>query len=602
MTTQHNTTINKLFFAILFALFVASCENPPSAFDEPETPAPQVPVSPTNPNPTDPILPNNTPDYIEVSTLSTYTVPKNNDGKTAYLIQYNPSSLTHTANECGSAILENQNASISNGNNASTSNASGNNASVESNYSVSRPFENFLNEFSFGGKSIDQLQWEERERIRKELFELSRKDPPVPAFTNSMSRSVVNENVVRSPLSVGDEKNFYAQGESKIFTLKAIGSTCRVWFCSDTTLVSSADLSFSNLATKFDTICEDEQKVFGSEIYPQDYLRYTNGNLYKDENGNLVPLWADPSGLVDILLFDIGGDAEETQTGGVFGYHFTADMRSQKYFDAYNSKQQTNDSKCFYIDSFFYKKYPNKILGTLAHEYQHMLGFIQKTVKNDVNHETWFTEMLSGLSEDIMASYFGETGPETGVHKSRVPLFNKSYKKGVTIWDNNQESYSAVFAFGSYLLRNYGGIKLIKEIACNQYVNEQAITKALETLGYNETFESVFLKYGQALLNTETNLPESALTFNRAVSEVIDGSTFSVGAIDLKKYGFKDATAHNANANGYVYGPLIYKSGTKVDLQARGFSIAFVGEVQEGTKINITQPTNSDIKMYLYFK
>ncbi|MBR7064434.1 MAG: hypothetical protein IKI31_04745, partial [Treponema sp.] len=295
MTTQHNTTINKLFFAILFALFVASCENPPAAFDEPETPSPQVPVSPINPNPTDPILPNNAPDYIYVSALSTYTVLKNNDGKTAYLIQYNPSLFTHTANECGSAILENQNASSSSGNNASTSNAN-----IKSNYSLNRPFENFLNEFSFGEKSYDQLQWEERERIRNELFELSRKAPPAPTFINFKNYVSINENVVRSPLSVGDEKNFYAQGESKIFTLKAIGSTCRVWFCNDTTLVSSADLSFSNLATKFDTICEDEQKVFGSEIYPQDYLRYTNGNLYKDENGNLVPLWADPSGFVDI--------------------------------------------------------------------------------------------------------------------------------------------------------------------------------------------------------------------------------------------------------------------------------------------------------------
>ena len=79
------------------------------------------------------------------------------------------------------------------------------------------------------------------------------------------------------------------------------------------------------------------------------------------------------------------------------------------------------------------------------------------------------------------------------------------YQSGLVDWldgdnDKLRYSYAGAYAFGAYLARNYGGASLIKEIATNEYVDQESITAALQACNYDETFETVFAKYMQALL------------------------------------------------------------------------------------------------------
>ena len=94
-------------------------------------------------------------------------------------------------------------------------------------------------------------------------------------------------------------------------------------------------------------------------------------------------------------------------------------------------------------------------------------------------------------------------------------------------------------------MRNYGGINLINKIATNQYTNEGAITKALQDSGYNETFYTVFQKFGSVYACTEG----SGLSLNKTVISSVNNITKTLEAINLTDYVFHEYSSLNALKN-----------------------------------------------------
>ena len=91
-------------------------------------------------------------------------------------------------------------------------------------------------------------------------------------------------------------------------------------------------------------------------------------------------------------------------------------------------------------------------------------------------------------------------------------------------------SYANSYAFGAYLLRNFGGIELIKKICQNDFVDEESITKALKSLGYNFTFSDVLLNFYQILFENQS------YSLNKEFSDDSFGCKLNIKAIDLKKF------------------------------------------------------------------
>jgi len=82
--------------------------------------------------------------------------------------------------------------------------------------------------------------------------------------------------------------------------------------------------------------------------------------------------------------------------------------------------------------------------------------------------------MLSMMTKDVIASQIGISFSNSE-HKVRVrmPTFlTDYYRVGITEWDGSSVSYAKGIAFGAYLLRNYGGASLLKEMVASNSTKE----------------------------------------------------------------------------------------------------------------------------------
>ncbi|MDE5899023.1 MAG: hypothetical protein K2H09_07165, partial [Treponemataceae bacterium] len=151
----------------------------------------------------------------------------------------------------------------------------------------------------------------------------------------------------------------------------AVGAHCEVWFIDSTDAVSADGIDFQAVADKFDTIYELEAGVFGR---PQ----YTAAEVHLEAKDQFI--LPDSGGKITILLLDIDADAGQQNASVVMGYFYAADMLSSAAASSMSVK--TNGRELIYIDSYCMERYPKATYATLAHEFQHLLNFVQKTIRN----------------------------------------------------------------------------------------------------------------------------------------------------------------------------------------------------------------------------
>ena len=354
----------------------------------------------------------------------------------------------------------------------------------------------------------------------------------------------------------------YAHGA----VLKALGTHCNVWYKEKTGININNDNIFQSLANNFDSIYEKETYIFGS-------------NKITVSNNNLVTSTATKP-KVNILVYDLFDDYLQTKedNAGTFGYFTYIDLVRNTTLQANTrtSNLKSNECQCVHIDSYFLSVSAAQVYSTLGHEFQHLLNFVNKTANNlsdadsplsDSSHsETWFNEMMSMVCEDIMLTQLNlpvYAGPQ-----SRLDIFNQSYYYGFNLWYPSDDervyiSYANAYAFGAYLLRNYG-IDAIRNIATNSYNNEAAISH-----GVGVGFDTLFKNFYNVILNPKA----SNYTLNKPVSAIytINGSsvTFNCAAINLFDYQTLEASEIDYNTVKYIYqaeinqnyyGPIIFRN------------------------------------------
>lgn len=347
--------------------------------------------------------------------------------------------------------------------------------------------------------------------------------------------------------------------------LKYEGQYCKVYQVIDENFkskVSSNNINYKEIANKFDKIYLRETEYFGTNIHAE-----TNTFIASPEK-------------ITILLFDINKDSYNGQNSGVFGYFYENDL--------YKNSSYSNQTQIFYLDDYFAATYPNYIYSTIAHEFQHMLLFINKTIINN-NKEasaSWFTEMLSLIAEEMMQDILEIS--DKASPKSRLEVFNTSYNLGFTDWQGDQSSYANAYAFACFLTRNFGGESLIKEITHNEYNNSQAILKALELKGYNETIESLIKKFAQIIIFTN-NYSFTSNNFY-SINKNLDNSILKPINLQASSY----------ESNSYIQtNPYIYSSEKEgqVSLAPNSFSVHYIGRGVKDFTINL--PENPNVKIYI---
>ena len=276
---------------------------------------------------------------------------------------------------------------------------------------------------------------------------------------------------------------------------------------------------------------------------------------------DLIPLEA--AGQIHILLLDIESDGIEADSFTLGYYH---PIHNVLHDPAYPQTLASAQRLIFFMDSALLSisegptwevtdYSPSTLLSTLAHEFQHMIHFYQKLIRNGLPppaSEAWLNEMASEVTEDLIAGKLGTPGPR-GVAsndptagaarntRGRLPRYNLFNDFQVTRWDGELYNYSINYALGAYLARTYGA-ELFRKIVQNDQAGVDAIEAALTSEGHSDSFADVLTNWAIAnLLSDDTSAPHpyrynSGTWFTSAVG----GQTFRLGSINLFNYRYEE--------------------------------------------------------------
>ena len=489
--------------------------------------------------------------------------------------------------------------------------------------------------------------------------------PPtsVNVIANPSRAATSGEPFDKSDPRIGQTRSIYVDADSDLstfrqerMTLYAIGYkpgsdndiACLVWAnANDVEASGMANTSsktkiglgvIQDIALKFVQHYQFEESLFGGT---SDQLITKYGSDISMKDNGPTKDW------VNIVLYDIGRDGT-AGTCGVVGYFFSKDYYQSASYPSSDAKSITNEGKYFYIDIPFcnydssrntYKidndEVSGTVISTLFHEYQHMIDFntkknVQHPSQDDENHCTWYNEMLSMLCEDIMGEQL-ELHDEDRVATGRIKNFNAYYYYSGTaqyLKTNSWISYGTAYAFGAWLVRNFGGWRLIQEMSTNNAVGTESIVQAVNAVNSTDvTWDWLFKEYikacgfrttfaedhGYSTLNTLPNgvgkytfkiddskgvnakIPLYVRLSGSLVGGEEEGDNALYGTlkgINLWSYSYR---------NKSTYGPALLSSNTSVDVQPTGFVFRNIGKAtQDSVELRFTTSSNANEKLYIF--
>ncbi|MDR0408934.1 MAG: hypothetical protein LBH18_00850 [Spirochaetaceae bacterium] len=416
----------------------------------------------------------------------------------------------------------------------------------------------------------------------------------------NMRSAARNTSVAPPNYQVSDTRGFWTQDATgRKFTmipatLRATRDHCNIWVADtnysdgdkkDNTITAS---DAKELAEKFDIIYEKETAVFGYE--------YGGGPDSSAPHGGVD---GDPK--VQIFVYDIFGDFFKGQNGGVFGYFWPGDEQ-----EITNS----NKAEIFYIDAHFTSLSPAGMYSTLAHEFQHMIHYNQKFMTKGKNSGIWYNEMLSMLAEDLIDPFIGIEATKDGHPiENRIPRFLDKYFADPTVWSSGSDvytSYAAAYALGAYLVRNFGGVGLVKRIMFNDEIDIASIDEALNSdvnprKDEINSLSAALSRYGEALLfnqpeegDASVSRPSGVLSFNNTVKT----DEYEFTGFDL----FSVKKESSLTSREKSTGPVIWDLSGKHTLESRSVLLLSSSGWQGVTgdiSIKLAKPADPNVELYI---
>jgi hypothetical protein len=308
----------------------------------------------------------------------------------------------------------------------------------------------------------------------------------------------------------------------------------------------------------------------GSDIFSWDtnILGPEWGTPAGTEASQLIPF----DGTITIFLSDIMQDNNDNGYGGiVVGYFWDANNHYTDY------KPASNERIMFVIDAEAYAN-PNaagttsfggsgwapthywaeECFSTLAHEFQHMIQYYQKGIVargDGESADTWINEMCSQLTEDLVAYDMHVEGPRgvdwsdptagaAGNTNGRIRDFNTALysdnRQLTKLNDYDVWDYAFSYAFGSWLLREYGGTEFLKRVVQSRAMDEDAITDAVKAYsGQSFSLGDLVQRWSVAVLGSSSATMPLGYRYNRGsswVDSAAGGHTYHLGSINFFNY------------------------------------------------------------------
>ena len=349
------------------------------------------------------------------------------------------------------------------------------------------------------------------------------------------------------------------------------------------------------LAEKYSQKMEEMSKyveaVFGP--LPENMIYSPNGSFEDCVKRPMTDL--STTGIkINIVIGDIFSDNTNSMAdndNGVMGMVSQKDLYASGVKGKITEVDASNLGNYFYLDSYWAVKDENESYATIAHEFQHLIGFGLKYVEYALEYDSYFlTEMLSMLSEDMMQEYLGISDSNTPL--ARLPLFNRYYFL-LGLNDFSQDEYMAIayanaYSFGAWLSRQYGGTKLIHEMALNKYVGIDCMVNAVNTVtGKDYSYLDLLRKYTQALVFTNTDYDYPTMNKDAETNITYNGYTYPMKAIDL--WHLDDRLETVSSSSVKYDGPQYLSSSSGYKLPPYGFTLHKVGTVDADAKsVNLT--------------
>jgi hypothetical protein len=206
------------------------------------------------------------------------------------------------------------------------------------------------------------------------------------------------------------------------------------------------DENVSISSAKLDAFADE----FDNQIFPTDTKYFANHDYFTggydiDSNQKVI-----------ILITELDTDPSD---GTLMGYFAPWDVYSSSEITA------SNEADMFYINSWAINNMELKqTLGTLAHEFQHLLFFIEKKFyANRELTDTWINEGFSGLAE-YLNGYYSYSGDRRIIDSiGDRGYFNYPQGESLVYWNNQLSDYGASNLFAFYLYKRFG-IGIIKDI------------------------------------------------------------------------------------------------------------------------------------------
>lgn len=169
-----------------------------------------------------------------------------------------------------------------------------------------------------------------------------------------------------------------------------------------------------------------------------------------------------------------------------------ADPEAGKNIDYYAQKENeiksifTNEKELLYLNINFIGE--PAIKSFLAHEFQHMINWREKTKISNVNEEIWLNEALSEYAPTALGY---DNIYKGSAFESTVDDFNRNPSDPLTEWENTNSDYSNVNIFMQFLVGRYG-IGILKSIIASPKIGVAAINDALQKINPQASFSDVF--------------------------------------------------------------------------------------------------------------
>jgi hypothetical protein len=283
----------------------------------------------------------------------------------------------------------------------------------------------------------------------------------------------------------------------------------------DTSTINSITNQFDN------TIYPDETSTFGSEPNPG----------------------IDGNSKIFILLLDIkDGYSSNPSQGYIAGY-----------FDPINEydisvSPYSNQKEVFFMDINPGVPGDSTFIRTLAHEFQHMINWNEKTNILGVSEDTWLDEAMSEIAP-VVCGY----GPDY----EEVYSYELVPWDSLIGWDSQTYDYATVYMWAQYMKdrvtnTDASGHGVFWNIDHTSSVGINAVNSALSIVGYGKDFTDVFRDWSIANyfgLTAVTGHPEWSFTSIHTEA----GYVTDIGQLPLPGLPVNDSDHINAATVGGLY-------------------------------------------------